>query len=66
MKSVVAMRAVGRHKKLDAKIAAMEHQRMIDDSIDPDAANDGVEVVDESKTRLDNLNKGLTDLLEEG
>ena len=66
VKSVVAMRAVGRHKKLDAKIAAMEHQRMIDDSIDPDAANDGVEVVDESKTRLDNLNKGLTDLLEEG
>lgn len=66
VKSVVAMRAVGRHKKLDAKIAAMEHQRMIDDSIDPDATNDGVEVVDESKTRLDNLNKGLTDLLEEG
>ena len=65
VKSVVVMRAVDRHKKLDSRIAAMEHQRMIDDSIDPDAVNDGVAVVDERKTRLDNLNKGLKDLLED-
>jgi len=65
VKDIVAKRVVDRHSKLDAKIVEMEHRRMVDDSIDIDVANEAAEVLDERKARLENLNKGLSDLLKE-
>jgi len=64
VKAIVAGRIQDRHNSLDEKVASIEHQRMVDESINPDEISNAETEEDGSLSRLRDANKGLDDLLD--
>ena len=63
VKVFVAKGISDRHRALDSKIAEFEHQRMVEEAINPEEVPH-VQDADAGVARLDDVNKGLRDLLE--